>query len=61
MEKMGQFSGIHMPQTTGPFSFKFGMKNCIYEEHKIYKFGKNRCNGYRDTRGYKRQVRGSCK
>ena len=52
MEKMGQFSGIHISQTTRPFSFKFSRRIAyVHGEHKIYEFGKNRHSGYRDTRG----------
>ena len=37
MEKMGQFSGIHISQTTRPFSFKFSRRIAyVHGEHKIY-------------------------
>ena len=54
MEKIRQFSGIHILQTTRPFSFKFGRRIAyVHGERKIYEFGKNRHSGFIEIQGVK--------
>ena len=51
VKKIGQFSGIHISQTTGLISFKYGMLGRVYGGHKICEFDRNWPTGYRDMTG----------
>ena len=41
VKKIGQFSGTHISRTTRLISFKFGMQDRVYGEHKICEFDRN--------------------
>ena len=47
VKKMGQFSGTHILQTTGPIS----VCSRVYVGHKICECDRNWLSDYRDTRG----------
>ena len=49
--KIRQFSGTYIPETTGAISFKFDMQGHVYGPTKIYKFDRNRPNSFRATIG----------
>ena len=49
--KIWQFSGTYISETTGAISFKFDMQGHEYGPTKIYKFDRNRPNSFRATIG----------
>ena len=50
-KKIGRLLRTNISRTPDAISFKFGMQGGVYVEHKIYKFGKNRRDSFRDTDG----------
>ena len=50
-KKMRQLLRASISQTAGTISFKFRMEGGVYVGHKIYKFRRNRRDGFQDTRG----------
>ena len=61
MWKNAHFLLTHILQTAGLLSFIFGTQDCVYKGHIICEFDRNWPSGYRDTRGWKWQISGSCK
>ena len=49
--KIRQFSGTYISETTGAISFKFDMQGHVYGPTKIYKFDRNRPNSFGATIG----------
>ena len=49
--KIQQFSGTYISETTRAISFKCDMQGHEYGPTKIYKFDRNRPNGFRATIG----------
>ena len=59
--KIRQFSGTCISETTGAISFKFDIQGREYGPTKIYKFDRNRPNSFRATIGWKRLDHGARK
>ena len=49
--KIRQFSGTYISETTGAISFKFDMQGHVYGPTKIYEFDRNRPNSFGATIG----------
>ena len=47
MNKIRQFSGTYISETTGAISFNFDMQGHVYGPTKMYKFDRNRPNSFR--------------
>ena len=45
--KIRQFSGTYISETTGAISLKFDIQSHVYAPTKIYKFDRNRPNSFR--------------
>ena len=60
-KKIRRFLRTNISQTTSAISLKFGVRDDVYVDHKIYKFDRIWLRSYRDMEGGNRKNSGSCK